>query len=110
MEIDTFVRIGGHKKICPTSILMLKADINYTYIYFVDGSCMLSSTNIGILEKRLKECNFFRSHRSTIINLKYVSDFEDKDTIGNSSSIRLINGTKIPLSRRKAAVFFKIIQ
>ena len=110
MEIDTFVRIGGHKKICPTSILMLKADINYTYIYFVDGSCILSSTNIGILEKRLKESDFFRSHRSTIINLKYVSDFEDKDTIGNSSSIRLINGTKIPLSRRKAAVFFKIIQ
>ena len=110
MEVDTFVRIGGHKKICPTSILMLKADNNYTYIYFIDGSFVLSSTNLGILEKRLKECNFFRSHRSTIINLQYVSNFEGKDIIRHFPIIRLTNGTKNPLSRRKVAVFLKIIQ
>jgi DNA-binding LytR/AlgR family response regulator len=57
---------------------MLKSDINYTVIYLDDGSQILSSTTIGILEKRLKEFNFFRQSRSFIINLQFVADFEKK--------------------------------
>ncbi|WP_435354574.1 LytR/AlgR family response regulator transcription factor [Emticicia sp. SJ17W-69] len=110
MNNNTYISIGGHQKILTTKILMLKADINYTYIHFVDGSYMLTSTAIGVLEKRLSGFNFFRTHRSTIINLQYLSDFDYKFKIGSSSTINLINGTKIPLSRRKIAVFLKTIK
>lgn len=110
MNTNTYINIGGHQKILTTKILMLKAEINYTYIYFVDGSSMLSSTAIGVLEKRLSGYNFFRTHRSTIINLQYLSDLNYKFKIGSSSTIRLTNGTKIPLSRRKIAVFLEIFK
>lgn len=110
MNNNVFIRVGGHQKILATNILMLKAELNYTHIYFIDGSSMLSSTNIGVLERRLMEYNFFRTHRSTIINLQYLSDFKTQSKIGYPSTIKLINGAKIPLSRRKVAVFLKIIQ
>jgi DNA-binding LytR/AlgR family response regulator len=91
MNTDTLILIGGRKKICPNSILMLKANINYTQVYLEDGSLILSSTNLGILEKRLKDFDFFRTNRSTIINLQFVAEFEDK----------------ISVSRRKKTNFLK---
>lgn len=88
---------------------MLKADVNYTNIYLDDGSQILSSTTIGILEKRLLAFNFFRPNRSVVINLKYISDFENKAQTGDFSKILLKNNQKIPLSRRKTLQFLKIV-
>lgn len=110
MKTETLISIGGRKKIAPTRILMLKADINYTLVFLDDGSKILSSTTIGILEKRLKEYSFFRTHRSTIINLQYFSNFECTDKISSFSIIRLKNDAKIPLSRRKTPEFLKVIK
>jgi DNA-binding LytR/AlgR family response regulator len=110
MKTDTLISIGGGKKINPTRILMLKADINYTLVFLDDGSKILSSTTIGVLEKRLEGYNFFRTHRSTIINMQYFSDFENTNKINDFSVIRLKNNTRIPLSRRKTHEFLKTIQ
>ena len=110
MKTETLVRIGGHKKIPFSSILMLKADSNYTLVYLNDGSQILSSTTIGILEKRLKDFQFFRPNRSIIVNLQYLKNFEGKSQTGNFASISLKNDTKIPISRRKTLEFLKIIQ
>lgn len=48
---------------------------------------------ISELEQRLGE-EFFKSHRSYLVNLKYISGY-------NSSEITLADGGKIPLSRSK---------
>ena len=109
MENDTFVRIGGHKKTSPTNILMLKTDCNYTFIYFTDGSHILTSTTMGVLEKRLENYDFFRPNRSTIINLRFIADFEEQSQSGEFLKIRLKNDTKIAVSRRKTMQFLKIM-
>lgn len=109
MKIENLVQIGGHKKISPESILMLKADSNYTHIFLDNGKCILSSTTIGILEKRLKGFHFFRPNRSVIVNLKYITIFENKAQTGHFSSILMKDNTKISISRRKNAEFQKII-
>ena len=110
MKTNTLIHLGSRKNIAPECILMLKSDINYTTIYLDDGSQILSSTTIGILEKRLKEFSFFRTHRSTIINLQFVADFEKNTETGNFSRVFLKNKEEVPLSRRKTTKFMKIIQ
>ena len=40
-----------------------------------NGKNLLFSITLSKLEKRLKEFDFFRPTRSTLINLQYISDF-----------------------------------
>jgi DNA-binding LytR/AlgR family response regulator len=110
MEIESLVKIGGHKKISPESILMLKADCNYTHIFLDDGRHFLSSTTMGKIEKRLKDFQFFRPNRSIIFNLEFMADYENKTQSGSYGNILLKNNEKIALSRRKSEAFLKIIQ
>ncbi len=115
METDILINIGGRKKISPTNIMMLKADINYTYVHLACGNILLTSTTIGIIEKRLCGFNFFRPNRSTVVNLQYLDNFESKEKTGDLPSIMLRKDTKeepfkITLSRRKASNFIKIMQ
>lgn len=107
MKTNKLVNIGGYEKISPTKIVMLKADINYTIIYLEDGKKILSSTTIGILEKRLKDFLFFRPNRSFVVNLQFMSGFDDKD---KTTRIRMRNDTDISISRRRTAEFLKIVQ
>lgn len=107
MNTLKLIDIGGYEKISPTSIMMLKADANYTIIYLEDGRKILSSTTIGILEKRLKDYLFFRPNRSFIINLQFMSGFDDYD---KTKKIRMKNDTNISISRRRTAEFLKIVQ
>ncbi len=109
MNPNELIHLGSRKKISASSILMLKADINYTLIYLDDGNQILSSTTIGVLEKRLKEYNFFRPNKSFVINLAFMSDYENKDTSCDYVKILLKNNLKISLSRRKTAQFLEIV-
>lgn len=110
MKTNTLIHLGSRKNISPDTILMLKSDVNYTLIYLDDGSQILSSTTIGILEKRLKNFQFFRPNRSIIFNLEFMARYEDKAQSGNYGNILLKNNEKIALSRRKSNAFLKIIQ
>ncbi len=115
METDILINIGGRKKISPETILMLKADINYTYVHLACGNILLTSTTIGIIEKRLKDFNFFRPNRSTIINLEYLDNFEAKEETGNVPRIIVKNSAfnqamNIKVSRRKVNDIIKIIK
>lgn len=97
MRQEPFIRLGWHHKVDPGTILLLKADCNYTQIYLTNGSIILSATTLGILQKRLSAYKFFRPNRSTLINLNYMVDFE-KDT----ATIKLANDEVIHISRRRA--------
>lgn len=101
MKPNTLIHIGAYEKVPPTTILMLKADSNYTTIYLEDGKQILTATNIGILEKRLSAYQFFRLNRSTVVSLSYISKFGDKNKMGDSSVIVLKNDEEIKISRRK---------
>ena len=109
MNPNELIHLGSRKKISASSILMLKADINYTLIYLDDGNQILSSTTIGVLEKRLKAYNFFRPNKSFVINLAFMLDYENKVTSSDIVKILLKNDLKISLSRRRTAQFLKIV-
>lgn len=59
MKTNKLIHLGSRTRIMPSDILMLKADINYTIVILNDGSKIVSSTTMGIIEKRLENYHFF---------------------------------------------------
>lgn len=110
MKKTELIHLGSRKNIAPESILMLKSDVNYTIIYLEDGSQILSSTTMGIIEKRLAEFHFFRTNRSTIINLDFISNYERNAKTGDYLKVVMKNRVEVPLSRRRIDSFMAIMQ
>lgn len=100
MKNEALIHLGGRKKVSPQSIVMLKADINYTTIHFDDGSCFMSSTTIGVLENRLKNLYFFRPNRPVLINLNFMKVFEKK-----TFQIKMENNEVFKIARRRTKSF-----
>lgn len=71
----------------PEDILWIQADGNYTKLILVDSSFRRCQTNLKVLTDRLKLFNFFRSHKSWLVNLNHVHkvELENQDMIFNCS-------------------------
>lgn len=93
------IHLGARLHKPAESISLLKADLNYTHIYFTDGSHKLVATTLGILEKRLPSKAFFRVNRSTVISLKNI------DTVENEHQIFSQKLGEIKISRRRKEAF-----
>ncbi|MGR3810330.1 LytR/AlgR family response regulator transcription factor [Jiulongibacter sp. NS-SX5] len=98
------IRIGGHYYAQPQHLLRLKADVNYTHIYFKDGTYKYVATTLGILEGRLHEYGFFRTNRSTIVNLSEIKSYRKKGTCMVAS---LANDTEVMISKRRVKDFLE---
>ncbi|MBK8786365.1 MAG: response regulator transcription factor [Chitinophagaceae bacterium] len=75
-------------------ITHIEGERNYSYIYLSNGSRELSSKNLAYFEDILIDKNFFRSHRSYLVNRYHIN------TLKNDQFV-LKNGIEIPISRRK---------
>ncbi len=97
-KLETNIHIGGRQEVCPEEIILLVADINYTQVYFNDGSKVIVATTLGKLEKRFRvNPLFFRTHKSFLINLNFIANHENLA----ENFIRMSNETKVIVSRRK---------
>ncbi|HPR01329.1 MAG TPA: LytTR family DNA-binding domain-containing protein [Saprospiraceae bacterium] len=75
-------------------ITHLEGERNYSFIHLLNGGKVLSSKNLAYFEDALDEHQFFRCHRSFIINKVHV------ESVGHEI-VLLKNGQQIPVSRRK---------
>jgi len=99
-----FDRIGlptkdGVKYVETANIIYCKADGPYTHIYFNDNNKILISKTLKHFESLLSSESFKRSHRSFIVNIKYIERYERVD----GGCLVLKNGKVIPISRRLKA-------
>ena len=60
----------------PMEVLYFQADGNYTMVYLIDLSTVISSINLGKIERQLPNESFFRISRSSIVNLHYLLEVE----------------------------------
>ena len=98
---------GGFQCCFPDEILYLKAESNYTEIYFKDGSKKLLSKTLKVLEEVLPAHRFFRIHKSYVVNASHISDIMLST---NDRAIKLVNGQILPVSRDNKEIFdIKII-
>lgn len=103
MKPDTPIHVGGRKKICPSEIIFLESDVNYTKLHLTDGSSFLVSTTLGKLEPLFASLNFFRPNRSLIINLEYLIVAQ----IDAEFSFFLPDDREVSVSRRRKQQFIK---
>lgn len=81
-------------------ILYLKADSNYTHIYLVDGSSLLTSVTLKRFEEKLNPNQFVRTHSGFLVQNKMIKSYHHK-----LNKILLRNQTEIPVARsRKEAL------
>lgn len=90
----------GNHVVDVTQILYLKASNSYTEFYFNDGKRIVVSKSIKEYNALLNNPYFYKTHRSYIINTKFMSSYQKSDLI-----ITLNNSVKISLSREKKKEF-----
>ncbi len=62
------------------TIMYFKADSSYTEIFFTDNTKLIISRTLKNIEEALHDNpNFLRSHKSYLVNMKYVTDYVKSD-------------------------------
>lgn len=72
-----------------------------TKIYIKNNQSIVSSYNLGEFIRLLEPYGFFSTHKSHLINLSQIKRYLKEGTV------TLINGTSVPVSKRKKAEFLQ---
>lgn len=84
-------------------IIRLKADNNYTHFFIKDQPPLLISKPLKDYESILPSQQFFRCHKSHLINLNYLLRYDKRE----DEVLILQDGSKVPVSRRKVDVLLE---
>lgn len=89
-----------------SDILYCRAEDNYTHFHFNNRPQLIVSKPLREYEEQLAGSNFFRIHKSYLINLQAL----DKIIKKNGDFVIMTNGDKLPLSLRKKTGFLQFIK
>jgi len=71
---------AGYMLIDPVEVVFCEADGNYTHIQLTNGTRETTTQNLGNIEELLEGSTFFRASRSYLLNLKYLSRVDRKNS------------------------------
>jgi len=107
---------GQNKLMVPTShgfevlefdkIIRLEAEGSYTKVVIKEAKNKIVSRTLKDFEDTLPKDYFFRTHKSHLINLKFIKDYSNL----SGNFVRMIDGSKVEISRRKTASFIRKIK
>ena len=101
------IHIGSKHKghsILVSEALYLEACENYTFIYLQNGKRFIGSKPLKHYEDLLNEKDFVRIHRSFLVQLSHIKEYENKYRL-----LHLSNNTMLSVSYRKKSTVNKII-
>jgi two-component system LytT family response regulator len=81
--------------------LYCRGDGAYTYFFLKSGERITTSKNLKEYEKALDELNFFRSHKSFLINLSEIKTY----VRGEGGHVIMSNGDSVGVSKRRKENF-----
>lgn len=93
----------GYRLVDVDEIIHIEADSNYSIFHLKNAEKITVSKVLKDYEEILPEERFVRIHKSSIVNLKYVKEYNTK----NGLVLALTNGESIMVSRRRASDFFE---
>ncbi|MFH1321980.1 MAG: LytTR family DNA-binding domain-containing protein [Bacteroidota bacterium] len=93
----TIPTLEGLEYINIKNIIRIEADRSYSEIYLKEGKKLIVSKSLAEIENLLDDKNFFRTHKSHLINLDHVNKFLRID----GGSVEMIDGSIVIVSRRK---------
>jgi two-component system LytT family response regulator len=79
------------------NIIRFEADSNYTRIFFTDGKAITSSKTLKEYEDTVAGQNFFRIHKTHLVNLGHIKKYVKTD----GGYVLLSDGTSLEVARRK---------
>jgi two-component system LytT family response regulator len=88
-------------------IVCCESDKNYTTFHFANTQKLIVSTSLKEYEALLGPHNFFRTHKSHLINMAYFDHFIKSD---GGNKIVMKDKTVIPLSVRKKEEFLILLE
>jgi len=102
----TIVEQFGFRIVNVEDLIYLEADNNYTTLHLRDGKKIVATRTLGEFEKLLESISFYRIHKSTIINLNFLTGYTSYQ--GNFAELK--DGTILNISRRKLIEFREKVQ
>lgn len=87
-------------------IVHVEADSNYSIFHLHDNEKITVSKVLKEYEEILPETQFVRVHKSSIVNLNYLQEYNSR----NGLELTLKNGQRIAVSRRRASDFLERIR
>ena len=96
---------NGYVFLSLDEIIYCSAEKSYTSIKTTTGAVIMASKNIGHIEKLINDNQFFRAHKSYLINLKYLSELNQSD----GAQLVMSNDEIIPLARDRRKLFIKTV-
>lgn len=87
-------------------IIFCKAEGKYTDFFLVNDKRILSSRNLGEHVPIMDPNYFFRIHHSYVVNIKHITKISKKE----GYSCEFINGTSLPIAKRRQEEFIKFIK
>jgi two-component system LytT family response regulator len=95
----------GFRILNVADIMYLEADSNYTIIHLSGLNKIVATRTMGDFEKILERPDFFRIHKSTIINMNFLKAYSSYQ----GDFAELTDGTRLSISRRKMSEFLEIL-
>lgn len=99
-NVSTSVWIQSEReahRINANDVLYCEADGAYCHLFLENGSQLTCTKTLKDIEALFESANFFRSHRSYLVNMDKVN----KIIKGDNWEMILQNGTQVPVSARK---------
>jgi len=92
---------SGFRLVNVAEVIYLQADDNYTVLHLAGNQKIIATRTLGEFEKILEGPEFFRIHKSTIINLNFLAGYSSFQ--GNFAELK--DGSRLDISRRKLPEF-----
>jgi two-component system, LytTR family, response regulator len=102
----TICNADGTRFVSGDEVICIEGDRRYSRFYLNDGKEYLVSKNLGELEEELRSLNFFRVHKSWLVNRAHVKYISAAD----GGFVTLSNNKEIEISRRKRGEFLRMMQ
>lgn len=91
----------GMEYLNPRDIIRIEADRSYSWFFLNGNRKILVSKHLKEFQELLGDRNFFRSHNSHLVNLRFVRKFIRKE----GGYIEMQDGSMVPVSRNKKDIF-----
>ena len=91
----------GFKVIRVADILYCEAESCYTIFHMENKTSFMSSKTLAEYDALLDPSNFFRIHRSYIVNIQHIKEFQK----GEGGFVIMNNQKSLEISRRKKEEF-----
>lgn len=97
--------IEGYTIVEVQNIIRMEANSNCSNIYMLNGDIHVVSRRLKVYEEMLSDHGFFRTHHSSLINLKHVLRYRR----GKGGTVFMRDGSSVEVSVRRKDTFLELL-